>query len=113
MPELDFDESVIHIRPTGGNWGPYTFSFSGGLPTGATLSGESTVRAINVDTEEESTSLVIESGSISVSSLTMDVSFKFPGSDNLGLHRLAFDLSLNGAGRYNTVYFGHILAEED
>ena len=107
---LDFSTAIIRIRENTDNWGSFRFDFTGGYPTGATISSATVKSYLN---STETTSDLIESGSIVVSHPYVDLKLQYPGSSYEGHHKLVFTLTFDvgGATEIQDYNFGYVLVE--
>lgn len=107
---LDFDKALIKVRENTDNWGPFRFDFTGGYPSGGTLTSATVKSYLN---SEETTSLLIESGSVVVSHPYVDLKLQYPGSSYTGYHKLVFTLtfSVGGNTEIQDYNFGYVLVE--
>jgi len=111
---MDFEESSpIVIRPFTSSWGPFGFDLSGAIPIGSTLKSvvaRSEMKNSNVDTTEH---LIEEDSAVVVpNSSTVQVKFKWPGSNYVGKHDLLLDITFSSDATH-TFVFSYILVKED
>jgi len=105
---LDFDSSIIKIKGDADQWGPFRFSFSSAIPSGTAISSVAVTSSLN---SSDTTSDLIENGSVSHGDDYVDLKLQYPGSSLVGYHKLRFKLTLN-TGAVQDFDFGFVLVEE-
>ena len=102
---MEFAISRIVVKSETDYWGPFAFDVSASLPAGDALTAETTVTsAIN---GVDSTAALIEAGSISIESATINLRLQYPGDGMVGSHVLSFNLAL-ASGAKHRLDFGYV-----
>jgi len=105
---LDFDTKLIKIKSDADQWGPFRFSFTSAIPSGTSISSATVTSSLN---GSDTTSSLIESGSVSNGSDYVDLKLQYPGSSFIGMHKLRFKLTLNTSA-IQDFDFGYVSVEE-
>jgi len=107
--KIQFENGKITIQATADAWGPFTFNFAGGLPTGRTIAsvvvasylGKVVPDDSDVLTDEtETTSELIDSSAMDATGLIAAVYFNRPTTAAYinAKHSLVFTFTMDAAG---------------
>jgi hypothetical protein len=105
---LDFQVCSIDINSSSANWGPFSFDFTKGLPPGDALAAATVTST--APNGSDSTSALIDAGSVQVTGSVVSLRLQFPGAAMVGNHTLQFALTLASGARHR-FGFGYVLVE--
>jgi hypothetical protein len=98
---MDFTPALITIRSGTDQWGPFAFEVGPALPNGDSLLSATVAASLN---GADSTSDLIETGSVTVNQSVISLRFQYPGATWLGLHELRFALTLASGAKHTLVF---------
>ena len=110
MPKLDNEVAEIYIRSFADQWGPFAFDFSEALPPGTNVTISSVVVKSFLN-KVDTTSHLIESGTVSIDVDQVSLNLQYPSSAYHGLHTLVFETTFS-TGAMQSYLFGYVVVEE-